>query len=150
MVGTNRDIDAAKDRLVESLSSARDVTVAAAREDIAPAVAAAVEATIDAAAPIYNEAASLATDAVNSLRDSGAVNSVLNSDTVQSLITTKARRRRRWPFVLAGLGTGTAVFVIIKRRTSPDELIDLTESSVPESGDEAADLPSADRDPNSA
>jgi hypothetical protein len=149
-VGTNRDNDAAKERLVDSLSHARGVTAASVREDIAPAVAAVVEAAIDASAPLYAEAASRAGDAANALRASDAVNSVLNSDKVQLLVASKAEsRRRRWPFLLVGVGAGAAAFTIVKRRNSRDELIDLTE--VPAASyDDATDPSAADLGPDSA
>jgi hypothetical protein len=150
VVGTNRDNDAAKERLVESLSSARDTTMTSVREDIAPAVAAVVEAAIDASGPLYAEAASRAGDAVNAVRSSDTVNSVLNSDRVQSVIATKADKHRRWPFLLAGVGAGAAVFTIVRRRNSRDELIDLTESSPAPSYDEASDPSAADLGPDSA
>lgn len=123
---TTRDIDAAKDRLVDSLSSARDVAVTAVRDDIAPAVAAAVEAARDASGPVYAEAASRAGDAVSALRGSDAVKAMRNNDTVKSL-QAKAigKRRRRWPIIAAVIGIGAAGAAMMKRRSQAT--IDLTE-----------------------
>jgi hypothetical protein len=141
-VTTTRDIDAAKDRLVDSLSTARDVAVTTMRDDIAPAVAAAVEAARDASGPMYAEAASRAGDAVNALRGSDAVKAV------QAKATGK-HRRRRWPIVAAVVGIGAAATTIIKRRTSGPVLIDVTDP-VPASRFDAADAPAADNGSESA
>jgi hypothetical protein len=149
-VTTTRDIDAAKDRLVDSLSIARDAAVTTMRDDIAPAVAAAVEAARDASGPMYAEAASRAGDAVNALRGSDAVKAVRNSDAVKTVQAKAGRtRRRRWPIVAVVIGIGAAAATIIKQRTNGPTLIDVTDP-VPASRFDAADAPVADKGPDSA
>jgi hypothetical protein len=118
-VTTAADLDAAKDRLVDSLSSARDVTRAAVLNDIAPAVSAAVAATRDASAPVYAEAASRTADAVSALRGSDAAKAIRNSDTVKSLRNKRRPTRRRWPLAAGLVGLGVAGAAVVKRRGKP-------------------------------
>lgn len=88
---STRDLDVAKDRLVDSLSVARDATRTAVVEDIAPAVVAAVGAAREASGPMYAEAASRASDAVSALRGSEAANRA--SDAAKALLATDAAAR---------------------------------------------------------
>lgn len=144
-MANTRDIDAAKDRLVDSLSSARDVAVTAVRDDIAPAVAAAVEAAREASGPVYAEAASRAGDAMSALRGSDAAHAVRNSDAVKILQGKTRAKRRRWPIVAAFVAVGATAATIVKQRARSADLIDLTESptdAMPR--DEAADSPITD------
>jgi hypothetical protein len=90
-VTSTRDLDVAKDRLVDSLSVARDATRTAVVEDIAPAVVAAVGAAREASGPMYAEAASRASDAVSALRGSEAANRA--SDAAKALLATDAAAR---------------------------------------------------------
>jgi hypothetical protein len=90
-VTSNLDLDLAKDRLVDSLSTAREVTVTAVKEDIAPAVAAAVGAAREASGPAYAEATSRAADAVSALRGSDAAAKA--SDAAKALLATDAGAR---------------------------------------------------------
>jgi hypothetical protein len=132
-MATTHDIDAAKDRLVDSLSSARDVTVSAVREDIAPAVVAAVGAAREASGPIIAEAASRTGDAVNALRGSDAADALrsrgadaakawrdsgVGTSVASSLGQSKPRRR--WPIlaVVAGVGAGAVAFARQRRTTA--------------------------------
>jgi hypothetical protein len=126
-VTTTRDIDAAKDRIVDSLTTARDAS-AAALEEIVPAIASAVEAARDASGPLYAEAAHRASNAMSALRDSDAATSISESRAA-SVLTRKSRPRRRWPIVVAGLGVGAAVLTFAKRRQSESALIDVTEAA---------------------
>lgn len=84
IVTSTRDIDTAKDRLVDSLSSARDATRAAVRNDIAPAVASAVDAAREAAGPAYAEAANRAAEAVSAVRTSDAAKSLRKTSKAQA------------------------------------------------------------------
>jgi hypothetical protein len=128
-MATTPDIDAAKDRLVDSLSSARDVTVTAVRDDIAPAVVAAVGAAREASGPIIAEAASRTGDAVNALRGSDAADALrsrgadaakawrdsgVGSSVASSLGRTE--RRRRWPVVAVVAGVGAAAVAFARQR----------------------------------
>jgi hypothetical protein len=142
-MANTRDIDAAKDRLVDSLSSARDVAVTAVRDDIAPAVAAAVEAARDATGPIYAEAASRAGDAMTALR---------SSDVAQSVASKAGRKkRRRWPIVAAVLGAGAAAATILKSRSKRPDAIDITDTSpAPTFHGDTTDTTSTDSTPKSA
>jgi hypothetical protein len=91
VVTSNLDLDVAKDRLVDSLSTAKDVTVTAVKADIAPAVVAAVGAAREASGPAYAEAASRASDAAKALRGSEAA--ARASDAAKSLLATEAGAR---------------------------------------------------------
>lgn len=86
-MSTTIDLDSARDRLVDSLSSARDVTRTAVKEDIAPAVVAAVGAAREASGPAYAEAASRASDAVSALRgtSSDVAKNLRSSDLAKSI-----------------------------------------------------------------
>lgn len=147
---TNRDIDAAKDRLVESLNSARDVTITSVREDIGPAVAAAVEAALEASGPAYAEAASRAGGAVNAIRASDTVNAIRNSDTAQAVQEKARKHGRRWPIAAAIIGVGATAFTVAKRRNRRNTLIDLTDPDPAGSFDEVADARASDLGPDSA
>jgi acyl-CoA synthetase (AMP-forming)/AMP-acid ligase II len=128
VVTTSRDIDVAKERLVDSLSTARDATRTAVRDDIAPAVVAAVGAAREAAAPVYAETASRATDAVKALRGSDAAQTVRSSSAGKAVEKAAAKalkrkvksdnRGKRLKF-LAIFGGGVAAFAVIKRRSKP-------------------------------
>lgn len=140
-VTSTRDLDVAKDRLVDSLSVARDTTRAAVREDIAPAVAAAVGAAREASGPMYSEAASRASDAVSALRGSSseAANAIRKSDVANKVLTSdlakavanndkvnkavdKALRRerrkgrKRWTVTAVLIAAGVAAGTLAKRR----------------------------------
>jgi hypothetical protein len=99
VTSSTRDLDVAKDRLVDSLSTARDATITAVREDIAPAVAAAVGAAKEASGPVRAEAATRASDAVKALRGSEAakVLRATGSEAAKAVrdsdLTKKARKR---------------------------------------------------------
>jgi hypothetical protein len=162
-VTNTRDIDAAKERLVDSLSSARDIALTAVREDIAPAVAAAVEAARDASGPAYAEAASRAgdamsalrgSDAVQSLRDSGSggVKALRDSDTVQALAARASRpraKRRRWPIMAALVAAGVAGAAVLKRRGDGPTLIDVTDAPPTTSSSKLTDdAPTAEPGPS--
>jgi hypothetical protein len=92
-VSKTRDIDVAKDRLVDSLSVARDATKTAVRDEIAPAVVAAVGAAREASGPMYAEAASRASDAVTALRGSDAA--ARASDAAKTILTSDAASRAK-------------------------------------------------------
>jgi hypothetical protein len=122
---TTVDLDAAKDRLVDSLSSAREVTKAAVRDEIAPAVAAAVGAAREASGPAYAEAASRASDAVSALRGSevvaratDAATTLRNSDAAKKFGRKKRSRSKRVPVAVAIIGGGAAAFSVLKRRNA--------------------------------
>jgi hypothetical protein len=124
---TTRDIDVAKERLVDTLSSARDATRTAVRDDIAPAVVAAVGAAREASAPVYAEAASRATDAVKALRGSDAAQSVRSSGPGKAVekaaakaLKRQARSKRRGKRLklIAVLGGGVAAVAVVKRSKS--------------------------------
>jgi hypothetical protein len=135
-MATSPDLDAAKDRLVDSLSSARDVTVTAVREDIAPAVVAAVGAAREASGPVIAEAASRTSDAAKAVRDNETVAKTLRkqgkavrkqgkavrkqADALRhqgaARLDRPAKRGKRLPFLLAALGAGGAAFSLAKRR----------------------------------
>jgi hypothetical protein len=106
-VTTSPDIDAAKDRLTDSLSNAREVTIAAVTEDIAPAVSAAVDAAREMSGPAYAEVASLASDVADAM---------LHSGPVEALRSRPKPRRRRWPFIAGGLAIGATVATVVRRR----------------------------------
>jgi hypothetical protein len=108
-VTTTHDIGNAKERIVDSLTTARDAS-AAALDEIVPAIATAFEAARDASGPLYAEATNRAGNAASAL-------------------TGKTRtHRRRWPIVAAGLAVGAAILTIMKRRDGHVGLIDVTEA----------------------
>jgi hypothetical protein len=131
-VHTTRDIDVAKDRLVDSLTSARDVAVSAVRDDIAPAVAAAVDAALDASGPMYAEAASRAGDAVSALRGSDAAKAISESSAAKAISGRRRTKRRRWPIVAAIVAVGVGAAAIAKRRAAEPTLVDVTDAPAEE------------------
>jgi hypothetical protein len=145
------DLDAATDRLVDSLTSARDVARSAIRDDIAPAIAAAVDAARDASGPVYAEATSRAGDAVSALRGSDAAKALGNTRAGKAIADKTGHRRRRWPKVAAVIGLAAAAATVISRRiASRPTLIDVTESRPATANDEAADLSTTDSGPESS
>lgn len=118
-----RERDAAKDRLVQAVGAAREATVSVVRDEIAPAVMAAVESAHEASGPMYAEAASRVGDAVDAIRGSDAVTDVMK--TVRSSEPAKAlgRRRqskRRWPLLILAVAGGAAAFSVVKRTFGPN------------------------------
>jgi hypothetical protein len=122
-VSNTAELDAAKDHLAETLSTARDVTKTAVVEEIAPAVVAVVGAARDASGPLQAEAVSRAGDAITALRGSEAMATV--NDTLASIGENVTERmngngsthhRRRWPVVVTVLGAGAAAFAVIRTR----------------------------------
>ena len=93
------------------------------RDDIAPAVVAAVGAAREASAPVYAEAASRATDAVKALRGSDAAQTVRASAPAKAVekAAAKALKRKREEDnrgkrleVIAVLGGGVAAVAVVK------------------------------------
>jgi hypothetical protein len=116
-------VDNVKEALSESLTSAKDVTVVAVRDDILPAVTAVALAAKDAAAPAYSEA---------HLRASNAVSALKGSDAAAVLIATgaagagalrgkaKSSRRPSKKVVFVSLvGLGGATYGILRKRRAP-------------------------------
>jgi hypothetical protein len=124
-VNSVRDIDVTKGRLSDSVSSARDVTAATLRDDVAPVVIAAVEAARELSRPAYEDATARAADAMSSFRD---------SDAILRLSGKNTRSRSRWPFVFAAVVVGAAGFAIVKRRSAGSGETDVTESADSRSG----------------
>jgi hypothetical protein len=112
------DIESAKDRLVDALTAARDTAIAAVREDIAPAVAAAVGTAREASGPLYAEATSRAGDAASALRGSDAAKSLRKSKAAKALQRKRNSRSKRIPIALGIVGLGAAAFAVIKRRSA--------------------------------
>jgi hypothetical protein len=92
-VNSVRDIDISKERLGDSMTTARDATAATLRDDVAPAVIAAVEAARELTRPAYEEA-------------------------VTRLSGKQVRSRSRWPYALAFLGLGAAAIAVVKLRAA--------------------------------
>ena len=69
------------------------------RDDVAPAIAAAVENALEASAPARQEAKVRAEAALSAIKGDAVV----------------PARRRRWPIVLLGFGLGTAIGVVVSR-----------------------------------
>jgi hypothetical protein len=145
-VTSSRDLDVAKDRLVDSLSVARDATRTAVKDDIAPAVVAAVGAAREASGPIAAEAASRASEAVTALRGSSTeaakvlrqsdlakrvgssdiakrvsnadvAKAVRNSDTVNKALRRNQRTgRKRWTITAVLVAAGVIAGSLAKRR----------------------------------
>lgn len=104
---TSPDTAAAKDRLTDSLSNAREVTITAVTETIAPAVSAAIGSARETSGPAYAEVASRASDVADAM---------LNSGPVQALRTKPKPHRRRWPIVAGALAIGATAITVVKRR----------------------------------
>jgi len=118
-----RERDAAKDRLVEAVGAAREATVTAVRDEIVPAVMAAVESAQEASGPMYAEAASRAGDAVDALRGSDVVKDVMKTVRSSEAAKTLGRRRqskRRWPLLILAVASGVAAFSVVKRKSAPN------------------------------
>jgi len=125
-VSNTAELDAAKDRLAETLSTARDVTKTAVVEEIAPAVVAVVGAAREASGPLQAEAVNRAGDAITALRGSDAMAAV--NDTLSSLgenvaeklngsmTADSAHHRRRWPVVVTVVGASAAAFAVVRTR----------------------------------
>jgi hypothetical protein len=95
------------------------------RDDIAPAVVAAVGAAREASAPVYAEAATRATDAVKALRGSDAAQSVRASAPAKAVekaaakaLKRKTRSDNRAKRLKIGalIGAGVAAIAVLKRR----------------------------------
>lgn len=134
---SSRDVDVAKDRLVDSLSVARDATRTAVKDDIAPAVVAAVGAAREASGPLAAEAASRASDAVSALRGTGSeaakalrqsdvaakirktdvAKAVRDSDAVNKALRRDRRTgRNRWTMTALLVAAGVVAGTLAKRR----------------------------------
>jgi hypothetical protein len=113
-------IDNAKDRLTETLSSAKDVTVVAVRDDIIPAVAAVALAAKDAATPAYAEAQYRAGNAVSALKGSDAAQALLASSAAGAFRTKKRRRPSKKVVFISLISVGGATYGILRKRRAPD------------------------------
>jgi hypothetical protein len=125
-VSNTAELEAAKENLAETLSTARDVTKTAVVEEIAPAVVAVVGAAREASGPLQAEAATRAGDAIAALRGSdamAAVNDTLASigenvaDRLNASGSDAAHHRRRWPIVVTVVGAGAATYAVIRTRS---------------------------------
>jgi hypothetical protein len=141
-----------KERLVESLTSARDVTKVAVRDDILPAVAAVALAAKDAAVPAYNEAHQRAGNAVIALKGSDAAAALLAASAAGAEQVKRSRLRltKKRVFFLSMFGAGTT-YIIMRKRNAPaaDIYASATTPSVvpaPESDGVAQDEPAETAD----
>jgi hypothetical protein len=122
-VSNTTELDAAKDHLAETLTTARDVTKTAVVEEIAPAVVAVVGAAREASGPLQAEAANRAGGAITALRGSDAMAVV--TDTLSSIeqnvtdrlnSTDAPHHRRRWPIVVTVVGAGATAVAVVRMR----------------------------------
>jgi hypothetical protein len=109
------------------LSTARDTTRTAVKDDIAPAVVAALGAARDASAPLRAEAAARAGDAAKAVRSSDLAKNVRQSDLAKKaqrraadLSGNRTRSRGKKVGIIAGVvALGAAAYTVLKRGAKP-------------------------------